>query len=49
MTQLNLDFLCDSRVVDVGISASAPMLSGDDWRYAAHRNELEQNYSMLTK
>lgn len=42
MTQLNLDFLCDSRVMDVGISASAPMLSGDVWRYAASRDELEQ-------
>ncbi|WP_323018055.1 hypothetical protein [Castellaniella sp.] len=42
MTQLNLDFLCDSRVMDVGMSASALMLSGDVWRYAASRDELEQ-------
>jgi uncharacterized protein (UPF0210 family) len=42
MTQLNLDFLCDSRVMDVGISASAPMLSGGAWRYAANRAESEK-------
>jgi uncharacterized protein len=36
-TQLNLDFLCDSRVMDPGISASKPMLDGSAWRYAADR------------
>ncbi len=34
-TQLNLDFLCDSRVMDSGISASKPMLGGARWRYGA--------------
>lgn len=37
-TQLNLDFLCDSRVMDPGVSASTPMLSESTWRYAASRN-----------
>ena len=41
MTQLNLDFLCDSRIVDVGISASTSLLQGDSWVYAADR-ELEK-------
>jgi uncharacterized protein (UPF0210 family) len=36
-TELNLDFLCDSRVMDPGISASKPMLPGAQWRYAADR------------
>lgn len=34
-TQLNLDFLCDSRVMDPGISASKPSLWDDVWRYGA--------------
>lgn len=36
-TELNLDFLCDSRVMDPGISASKPMLHDPVWRYAADR------------
>lgn len=36
-TELNLDFLCDSRVMDPGISASKPLLDGSTWRYAADR------------
>lgn len=36
-TELNLDFLCDSRVMDPGISASKPMLRDALWRYAAER------------
>ncbi len=36
-TQLNLDFLCDSRVMDPGISASKPMLHDPVWRYGADR------------
>jgi uncharacterized protein (UPF0210 family) len=32
-TQLNLDFLCDSRVMDPGISTSRPALSDPLWRY----------------
>lgn len=32
-TQLNLDFLCDSRVMDSGVSASKPMLFGKTWSY----------------
>lgn len=38
-TQLNLDFLCDSRVMDPGISASKPILCEPVWRYAADRLE----------
>lgn len=37
-TQLNLDFLCDSRVMDPGISASKPMLFDPVWRYGADRS-----------
>ncbi len=33
-TQFNLDFLCDSRVMDSGISASTPMLNDEVWRFA---------------
>jgi uncharacterized protein (UPF0210 family) len=36
-TELNLDFLCDSRVMDPGLSGSKPMLSDPVWRYAADR------------
>lgn len=36
-TALNLDFLCDSRVMDPGLSASKPLLSDAVWRYAADR------------
>ncbi|HNT39648.1 MAG TPA: DUF711 family protein [Rubrivivax sp.] len=36
-TELNLDFLCDSRVMDPGISASRPLLGGATWRYAGDR------------
>lgn len=36
-TQLNLDFLCDSRVMDTGISASKILLSDDVWRYNKDR------------
>lgn len=36
-TELNLDFLCDSRVMDPGISCSKPLLSGAAFRYAADR------------
>jgi uncharacterized protein (UPF0210 family) len=36
-TQLNLDFLCDSRVMDPGISTSRPVLSEPLWRYGAAR------------
>lgn len=36
-TELNLDFLCDSRVMDPGISCSKPMLPDATWRYAADR------------
>ena len=36
-TQLNLDFLCDSRVMDTGISASKLLLSDDVWRYHKDR------------
>lgn len=36
-TELNLDFLCDSRVMDPGISASKPLLSDPTWRYAHER------------
>lgn len=38
-TQLNLDFLCDSRVMDPGISASKPIFSEPVWRYASDRME----------
>lgn len=38
-TQLNLDFLCDSRVMDPGISASKAPLSDEVWRYGADRNK----------
>lgn len=41
-TQLNLDFLCDSRVMDPGISASKPILHEPVWRYAAERREQPQ-------
>ncbi len=37
-TQLNLDFLCDSRVMDPGISASRPILADPLWRYASTRD-----------
>lgn len=36
-TELNLDFLCDSRVMDPGLSASQPLLPDAVWRYAADR------------
>jgi uncharacterized protein len=36
-TALNLDFLCDSRVMDPGLSASKPMLADPIWRYCADR------------
>jgi hypothetical protein len=36
-TQLNLDFLCDSRVMDPGISTSRPILSDPLWRYGNSR------------
>jgi uncharacterized protein (UPF0210 family) len=36
-TALNLDFLCDSRVMDPGPSASKPILADPVWRYAAER------------
>ena len=32
-TQLNLDFLCDSRVMDPGISATKSLPAGPVWRY----------------
>lgn len=38
-TNLNLDFLCDSRVMDPGVSASIPLLHDDVWRYAAQRTK----------
>lgn len=38
-TQLNLDFLCDSRVMDPGISASKQLLFDPVWRYGADRNK----------
>lgn len=41
-TQLNLDFLCDSRVMDPGISASKPLLCEPVWRYAADRSKEPQ-------
>lgn len=41
-TQLNLDFLCDSRVMDPGISASKPILCEPVWRYAADRQKEQQ-------
>lgn len=34
-THLNLDFLCDSRVMDPGISASRPIPADPFWRYCA--------------
>lgn len=37
-TELNLDFLCDSRVMDPGLSASKTLLGGTAWRYAADRH-----------
>lgn len=36
-TALNLDFLCDSRVMDPGLSASKPLLCDPVWRWAADR------------
>lgn len=38
-TQLNLDFLCDSRVMDPGISMSRPILSDPLWRYGGAREQ----------
>lgn len=40
-TAFNLDFLCDSRVMDPGISASRPLLSASIWRYLQQRAEDE--------
>lgn len=37
-TELNLDFLCDSRVMDPGISGSKPMLGATAWRYSCDRS-----------
>lgn len=37
-TQLNLDFLCDSRVMDIGVSSSKQYLCDDIWRYNTERN-----------
>jgi uncharacterized protein (UPF0210 family) len=36
-TQLNLDFLCDGRVMETGISASKPILADAEWRYGSDR------------
>ena len=38
MTQFNLDFLCDSRVMDSGTSAPKAMLDDEVWRYAGPRS-----------
>jgi len=42
-TQLNLDFLCDSRVMDPGISASKPILNNTLWRYSATRDSTARD------
>lgn len=36
-TELNLDFLCDSRLMDPGLSAGGSLLADTAWRYAADR------------
>lgn len=38
-TQLNLDFLCDSRVMDPGISASKQLLFDSVWRYGFKKDK----------
>lgn len=38
-TQLNLDFLCDGRVMETGISASKPILADAQWRYGMDRQQ----------
>jgi len=42
-TRLNLDFLCDSRVMDPGISTSRPILSDPLWRYGNSRESGNQS------
>ena len=42
-TALNLDFLCDSRVMDPGLSGSKPLLPDPVWRYAVDRPPVKQN------
>jgi uncharacterized protein (UPF0210 family) len=38
-TQLNLDFICDSRVIDPGIGGSRPLLTDPTWRFRTSRRE----------
>lgn len=42
-TALNLDFLCDSRVMDPGLSGSKPILADPVWRYCADRPATPQD------
>ena len=38
-TQMNLDFICDSRVMDTGVSGSRPLLAGDVISYGQNGGE----------